>query len=123
MKPAGVAIRFVRWTILIGGVAIAAMYLNSAAYSAWAAGVPPHVAPDLWVQRAFAPLCYAGVSLALGLGVFLVVRARRVTWMAALFAAAALALLAAPRVRVFVLVDKCLDAGGVVNRSTLSCER
>ncbi len=52
-------IRMARWRALLAGLALALIYLNSAAYRAWAGGGPPTTIREAWMHRAFAHLCYA----------------------------------------------------------------
>jgi hypothetical protein len=122
--PAGeVARRIARWTALVACVVIAILYLNSAAYSAWAAGGPPTPAPGWWLHRAFAHACFAGVALALGAVAFLLLAAPRRTCTALLLTAVAVVLLVLPSARVFLLEDMCLDSGGVLDAATFACRR
>jgi hypothetical protein len=123
MRPARIARAVVRWTLLVSGFLVALLYLNSAAYNAWASGVPPRTIPAWWLHRAAAHLCYAGVSLATGLAAFLAIRAGRLTRASLVVAALAAGLLATPYVRELWLVDACLDSGGRWNASAFACEK
>jgi hypothetical protein len=76
------------------------------------------------MQRAFAHVCYAGAAVLIGCAVFRAIRrlprSDRLGLVLALFALAAVA---APRIRQFILVDGCLDAGGRWDGAAFRCER
>ena len=59
-----------RWVALLVCVALALLYLNSAAYSAWLSGGPPTAIPQAWAHRALAHLCYSVAALLVGLALF-----------------------------------------------------
>ncbi len=121
MRGGGIAHRVGRWAALAACILVAMLYLNSAAYSAWLSSGPRTDVPAWWLHRSFAHLCFAGVALALGVAVFLAFRALRVT-RASIVPAVALLLLVMPRVRSFLLVDRCLDSGGRWDAATFSCK-
>ena|SRR3989442_10188942 len=92
---------FARWCVGGALVIVGLLYLNSAAYSAWAAGGPPTHYPHAWLHRAalhfgyaIAAFCTAAVVLFLVRGP--TTRVRRI--IAAVLIAVAIAGLAGPRV-------------------------
>lgn len=91
---------FARW--FLGGalVIVGVLYLNSAAYSAWAAGGPPTHYPHAWLRRAALHLGYAIAAFCAGAVVTLLLRrptTRVRRTLAALLIAVAIACLAVPR--------------------------
>lgn len=122
-RSSGVAMVVARWVALLAFIALALLYLNSAAYSAWAAGGPPTTIREAWMHRAFSHLSYA-VGAVLGGVLFRTVRRPvRFDRVSAVLAALALLTVAAPHVRFFLLVDSCLDAGGLLDAATFRCEK
>lgn len=113
-----------RWAALLAGVALALVYLNSAAYSAWAGGGPPTTIRDAWLHRALVHLCY-GVAAAFG-GIILfrvIHRPPRLDRAALALVVLALVLIAAPHAKRFLLVDRCLDSGGRWDAAAFRCQR
>jgi hypothetical protein len=112
-----------RWSILLLGLGLALVYLNSAAFSGWASGGPPTEIPAAWKQRALAHLCYGLSALLLGFALFRALRPSRLAdpgvWIAI---ALGVVFLAVPSVRQFIEIDQCLDAGGCWNRNAFKCE-
>lgn len=113
----------VRWVATGAAAVVAALYANSAAYSAWLSGGPPTPVPAAWLHRAFAHACFAGAALALAAVMFMLLGRRRRARAALLFAALAVLLVLLPRARVFLLADRCLDAGGSFDAVTFACRR
>jgi hypothetical protein len=115
--------RTARWAALLTGLALALVYLNSAAYSAWAGGGPPTSIREAWMHRAFAHLCYAVAAVLGGFTLFRVIRAPRLDRAALTLLALAVVFIAAPQVRRFLLVDRCLDSGGRWDAAAFRCQR
>ena len=116
--------RAVRWTALFAGVTLALVYLNSAAYSAWAGGGPPTSIREAWMHRAFSHLCYAGAAVVSGLTLFRVIRRPlRLDRAALALVVLTTVLLAAPDVRRFLLMGHCLDSGGHWDAAAFRCQR
>lgn len=122
MRGGGVARRIGSWAALVASILVAMLFLNSAAYGAWLSSGPPTDVPAWWLHRSFAHLCFAGAALALGVAVFLTVRAPRITRLSVVLATVALLLLVMPYVRSFLAVDRCLDSGGRWDAATSACE-
>ena len=119
-----VATAIARWAVLLAAVTLAVLYLNSAAYSAWAGGGPPTTIREAWMQRALADLCYALATTLGGLALFRTIRRTpRLDRVVVVLTVLALVLLAAPRARRFLLVDHCLDAGGRWDDAAFRCQR
>ncbi len=113
-----------RWAALLAGGALALVYLNSAAYSAWAGGGPPTTIRDAWMHRAFAHLCYAVAAALGGILLFRVIRRPpRLDRAALVLAVLALVVIAAPHARRFLLVNRCLDSGGRWDAAAFRCQR
>jgi hypothetical protein len=123
MQGARVAHAVTRWMLLALALVGAASQLYGAASCAWAAGGSPTSIPAWWLHRAEAHLCYAGVSLTVGVAAFLALRAWRFTRASLLLAAVAVVLFATPHLREFWAVDICLDRGGRWNASAFACEK
>lgn len=112
-----------RWTILLLGIGLALVYLNSAAYSWWASWGPPTNVPDAWRHRAFAHLCFAMTAMCFAFALFRTLgpslRADRVVRISLAVGAA---FWAGPSALEFIKVDRCLDDGGCWNRAAFRCE-
>jgi hypothetical protein len=79
---------------------------------------------DAWMNRAFAHLCYAVAGVLGGVIVFRVInRPPRLDRAALALVVLALLFIAAPHVRRFVLVDRCLDSGGRWDAAAFRCQR
>lgn len=116
--------RVLRWAAFVAGVALALVYMNSAAYSAWAGGGPPTTVREALMHRAFAHLCYAIAAALGGLALFrLIRRSPRLDRAALALLVLALVLVAAPHTRHFLLVDRCLDSGGRWDPAAFRCQR
>jgi hypothetical protein len=112
----------VAWLVLGVGIVVAALYLNSAAYSAWVAGGPPNAYPESWAQRALVHLCAAGAFVCGAVAVFRGVRSfPRIGALTISLGLVALLLLGVGEVREFFLVDSCLDRGGSWNHEEFKC--
>jgi hypothetical protein len=113
-----------RWGVLVAATGLALLYLNSAAFSAWAGGGPPTNIREAWMHHAFAHLCN-GVAAALG-GVILfrVVRSPpRLDRATLALLVIGMVFIAAPRARRFLLADRCLDSGGRWDDAAFRCQR
>jgi len=124
-KARAVTLRDVtRWAILLVTLAVAALYLNSALFSAWVAGGSPNPFPEAWEHRALVHACsaaslvLAGIACFRGIGAF-----PRVGWLPLLLGLAALVLLAVPKFREFLLIDSCLDSGGRWKEREFRCQK
>jgi hypothetical protein len=119
-------IRAARWAALLGGVALALVYLNSAAFSAWAGTGPPptNAFREAWMHRAFAHLCYGGAAALGGASLFRVMqRPLRLDRVVLALTVLVVLLLAAPRIRLFVFVEPCLHSEGRWDDATFRCLR
>ena len=76
--------------------------------------------PGLWLHRAFAQLCFAGVALALGIAALIFMRAFRATVTVVMLAVVALALVALPQARRSLVRSRCSDTGGRWDTATLA---
>jgi hypothetical protein len=116
--------KFAAWAVLVGAVVIGLLYLNSAAYSAWAGGGPPTAFREAWMQRAFAHLSYAAGAIFLGVAAFRAIRRLpRLETVGLLLAVLALLAVGAPTFRRFVLASRCTDGGGRWDEPAFKCER
>ena len=113
-----------RWIILCGAIVTAALYLNSAAFSAWVSGGPPTPYPEAWGQRALLHLCLSGVFLFGGIFIFRIIKTfpsfRRFTIVLIIVS---VLLLCIPYIRAFIKSDACLDSGGRWNSLEFKCEK
>lgn len=111
-----------RWSLLLAGVALFLVYLNSAIYRAWLAGGPPTPNPEGWLFSAGNFLSWALAFLTAGIGMFLLVGSlpskNRVA-IVLLILSGFLGIL--PSVRQFLAVDACLDRGGKWSAAELRC--
>ncbi len=117
------AVSVVRWVALVAGVSVAVLYLNSALFSAWVSGGPPTPVPLAWRNSAFTHLCYSAAALLIAFAFFRGIRAvPRLDRIALVLLILGMGAVAAPHVREFFLVDRCLDAGGRWNAARFICE-
>jgi hypothetical protein len=113
-----------RWAVLLVALLVAAIYLNSAAFSAWVASGPPTPFPEVWAQRSLAHACTAASILLAGISSFLAIKAfPRIGWIPILFGFLAIALAAVPVGREFMLIDSCLDSGGRWDEQEFRCRQ
>jgi hypothetical protein len=116
--------RVARWGALVVCLALAVLYLNSAAYSAWAGAGPPTTIRDAWMDRALAHLCYAAAAVLGGFTLFRVTRRPpRLDRSALALLVLSVVFIAAPHARRFLLVDRCLDSGGRWDAAAFRCRR
>lgn len=115
-----------RWLFLICFLAWGLVCLNSAAFSAWVSGGPPTDYPRAWAQRALVHLGYGISSIATGCFLFVALRPgynfRKSTmkWLWLILVGVSLGY---PKVREFMLIDKCLDAGGRWDKTHFECTK
>jgi hypothetical protein len=112
-----------RWTILVLGIGLALVYLNSAAYSWWASWGPPTSVPAAWQHRAQTHLCYAGTILLFAFALFRALRpssrADRWVWISFVLG---VVIATVPHVAEFLAGDVCIDRGGRWNSPAHRCE-
>jgi hypothetical protein len=118
------AVRWARWgTLAIFGV-LALLFLNSALYSAWAAGGPPAQFKAAWEHRALQQFCRAMAFVLFASTVFCsLTLPLRIRPLRLIVAVLGVALLLVPAAHEFMLVDACLDSGGRWGGATFVCER
>ena len=113
-----------RWTLLLLSLVIAAIYLNSAFFSARVSGGPPNPYPHAWSQRGVTHLCLAGAFLFGGIAIYRLIGSfPKIGVLTIIFAVVAVLFPAVPYVREFWYVDACLDRGGRWNSLAFQCER
>jgi hypothetical protein len=112
----------VRWSLLLAGIALFLVYLNSAVYRAWLAGGPPTPNPECWLFSASNFLSWSLAFLSTGIGMFILVgKLPLLSRVAVVFLILASILGIFPSARVFVATDSCLDTGGKWSASELRC--
>lgn len=116
---------FLRIILPIVFVAIAAIYINSAAYSAWVSGGPPNDYPEAWAFRAMRHFYYGIGFIILALTIFLILKAnaKRIKTKSIIGFLIALILFSAPHLIKFIDIDYCLDQGGKWNYDHHRCEK
>jgi hypothetical protein len=62
--------RIIRWGSSVPLLGLALLYLNSAAFSFWAAGGPPTPNPEKWIARGNLHLC---IAMALGIAALILI--------------------------------------------------
>lgn len=114
-----------RWLILLIFICTGLLYLNSAAFKAWVSGGPPTDYPKLWLHGS---LVHFGYSLSLfttGIMFFISLKAGFV-WSKSKFKYVWLMLLLLclgyPKIKKWILIDKCLDSGGSWNSEYFECK-
>ena len=99
--------------LLLTSLTIAALYLNSAIYSAWISGGPPNPYPLGWLRRAIAHVCFSFASLFIGSSLFLGIRRfSKIGIGTIIIAFIGIILATGPYIGRFALIDGCLDRGG-----------
>lgn len=115
----------IRWVLLLGLIAMGLLYLNSTAYSLWAAGGPPTEVPHAWLNRALVHFGFSVAFIFTGImcfkalknGFYLKKSKLLKYWLITL-----LIVLGYPQLREFYLVDKCLDSGGAWSKRHFECK-
>lgn len=117
--------RLLRIILPIIFLAIAAIYLNSAAYSAWVSGGPPNEYPEAWAYRAMRHFYYGLGFIAIALTIFLALKANapRIKLKCAIGFIIGIVLFSVPHLKKFIEIDSCLDHGGKWNYSNHRCEK
>jgi hypothetical protein len=119
-------IGIVRWILLTALLVAGLIELNYAAYSSWASWGPPTKYPRAWAQSA---LLHLGYSISLLATAAMALAAPRLgySWrsskMKYFWVTVLLLGLGYPRIKEFILVDKCLDSGGSWDKQYFECRR
>jgi rubredoxin len=113
-----------RWSLLILTLVGGLYMLNAALFCAWASSGPPTDYPKAWLQRSYIYFGFSGALIATGMMGFIGLKSMFNWRRSALFYMWVLFLvycLAGPKVREFLLIDKCMDSGGMWDRSHFDC--
>lgn len=113
-----------RWSLLLVSLAGSLYLLNIALFCAWASGGPPTDYPKAWLQRSYTFFGFSAALMASGIMGFIGLRSTFNWKRSALFYIWIPFLaycLAGPKIREYVLVDKCLDSGGMWDKSHFEC--
>jgi len=111
-----------RWSLLLAGIALCLIYLNSAVYRAWLAGGPPTPNPEGWLFSAGNYLSWALAFLSAGIGLFMLIgRLPALSKVGVAFLVLTGILAVLPSTREFLAKDSCLDAGGKWSTRELRC--
>jgi hypothetical protein len=116
----------IRWLLPLGLIALGLLYLNSTFFSAWVAGGPPNDYPHAWAQRALIHFGFSISLVASGLMAFVSLRTDfkwKVSKYKYLWLLILLIGLGYPKVREWVLIDKCLDSGGAWSYQYFECRK
>ena len=115
----------VRWVILLTAFAGGLYLLNSALFCAWVSGGPPNKYPKAWLQYSYIYFGYSGALISLGFLAFAALR-EKFNWKRSvafyLCVPTIIYCLAAPKVREYILIDKCLDSGGRWDKQSFTCQ-
>ena len=115
-----------RWIALLGLIGFALLYLNSTAFSLWAAGGPPTEAPKAWLHRALVQFGFSVALFSTAIFIFKVLKpgfsfkGKRIHYVWAAIVAVALGY---PPIKEFFLIDACLDSGGKWSEKHFDCQR
>ena len=106
-------------------IIFAAIYLNSAVFSAWVSGGPPTDYPEAWAYRSFRHLFYGFGFILFAITVFLSLKAEAKGSKVKLIIGflIGLSVFAIPHISKFLEVDSCLDQGGKWNAIYHRCEK
>ena len=117
--------KILRVTLPIIFIIVAAIYFNSAVFSAWVSGGPPNDYPEAWAYRSFRHLFYGIGFIIFAITVFLSFKAEakgsKIKLIIGLLIE--LSLFAIPHISKFLEVDSCLDQGGRWNVTYHRCEK
>lgn len=115
---------FLRWSVLVLGIGLALLYLNSAAFSAWVATGPPNDYPEAWLQRAFGHLCIAmGVFLVSVVLFRLIKPGARIGSVVIICLALTLVIGIAPTARKRSLRKACEERSAMFDETLVRCEK
>jgi len=115
-----------RWIALIGLIGLGLLYLNSTAFSLWAAGGPPTEVPKAWLHRALVQFGFSIASFATAIFVFKVLKpgfsfkGKKILYVWLIIVAVSISY---PPIKEFILVDTCLDSGGKWSEKHFECKR
>jgi cell division protein FtsW (lipid II flippase) len=117
--------KYLRIILPIFLLAIACIYLYSAAYSAWAAYGPPSDYPDAWAFRSFRHFFYGIGFIIFAATVFISLKAnaKRKKAKCIIGVILALCMFSTPHIKKFLEIDGCLDQGGRWNEDRHICEK
>lgn len=106
-------------------LAIAGIYLSSAAYSVWVSGTPPNGYPEAWAYRSFRHLFYGIGFIIFATTAFISLKAdaKRIKVTCIIGIIIALSLFSTPHMKKFLEIDGCLDQGGRWNEAYHRCEK
>ena len=114
----------IRWILLIVCVALGLLYLNSAAFSTWAAGGPPTEVPGAWINRAHIHLSFSISIIMTGILLFLSIKEdfkyKKSKYLKVWLIIVPI-VLSYPKLIEFYLVDSCLDSGGSWSKKEFKC--
>lgn len=117
--------KFLRIILPIIFIIVAAIYFNSAVFSAWVAGGPPNDYPEAWAYRSFRHLFYGIGFIVFAITIFLSLKPEakriKVKWTIGLLIG--LCIFATPHISKFLEIDSCIDQGGKWNKKYHRCEK
>lgn len=114
----------IRWILLILCIVLGLLYLNSAAFSLWAAGGPPTKVPDAWLNRSLINFSYSLSFILVGVLLFTSIK-ESFNYKKSKYLIACLIIvpitLGYPKLRELTLIDSCTDAGGSWSKKEFKC--
>ena len=110
-----------RLLLLLVGIGLSLVYLNSAVYSAWAAGGPPTDNPEGWMFRAVNHFALALAFLSAGIASFLLLRRPILRGPGLFVLVISMALALVPTARKLAASHGCSAAGESWSAEELRC--
>jgi hypothetical protein len=113
-----------RWSLLLLSLVGSLYLLNVALFCAWASGGPPTEYPKAWLQRSYTFFGFSGALIATGIMGFIGLKSTFNWKRSVLFyiwVPFITYCLVGPNLREYILVDKCLDSGGMWDKSHFEC--
>ena len=112
-----------RWLALVAFLILAALYLNSAMYSAWLSSGPPTDYPEGWMRRAQGQLCFAIAAALMGGAMFRLIGAfPKIDRIGAVVAIVGVFFVALPYAGRAIIAASCERNGGTWSSEALQCK-
>jgi hypothetical protein len=106
--------KFLRIVLPVIFIVVAAVYFNSAVFSAWVSGGPPNEYPKAWAYRSFRHLFYGIGFVIFAITVHLSLKSdvKRQNVKCIIGLLIGMSIFATPHIAKFLDIDSCLDQGG-----------
>ena len=117
--------KYLRIVLPIILIVLAAIYFNSAFFSAWVSGGPPNDYPKAWAYRSFKHLFYGIGFIIFAATAILSLKSdtkrSKFKWIIGVLIGSSI--FATPHIKKFLEIDSCLDQGGKWNETYYRCDK